>query len=182
MKIMVYGLGDEHGIPLARVLRDYGQHSVCGFDVDSSRILDMPLDIPLAPTLRMALLEGATLGFVATPSLASVNRALHDIDGWLYANDPHALYPVVVVTPGLNLDDLAATARMCQRLVIGYAPFNYRPGKAMDRLLTLHRIGVTRVSMHRRQGLLHAVLMQAWTPIDNKIPVVETAAIQEAAR
>lgn len=177
MKILIYGMTNARGLPLATVLRVHGRHSVVGLDLEPPPRGGHPdpevkalesggLSIPVAPDLGSAIREGSDLAFIATPA-EHIQRALDDLAG---ASTIPWVLPVVIVTPippNMRINDHPG------ELVVGFAPFDFAPARATGRLLTLRRVEITCARTGVRVGLLRRAVSRAWAWVDNMIEVRE---------
>lgn len=174
MRICIAGISQDL-LALALVLREYGQHSIVGFDHTAhseavqlgecddrevrERLVYWP--IPYTNQPRVAIREGADLVFMAgTPDtcirlLAAVTRT--DWRGPVVAIDP---LPRKWLSGWPFLEVLRP-----HYTVVGHAPFHYARDP-IGRLTSLRRIVVdTKVPAVRD------AVSKAWAPVDNKIPI-----------
>lgn len=202
MKIGVIGLG-KVGLPLAVVMRHYGNHQVLGWDIDMERVhREMEYAYPHPEReLRMLLADGG-LGLALAPDAESVikysdvvflvpptplpgflgdrpvpNRVeTFDLstlialfkDVCVYAQKLERKITVVVVsTIGLNWIDGQEWLQDTDWVTIAYSPPFISLGQVVRDFTTQKFV---LVGANRPEG--HADVQAAWTPIDNKIPVL----------
>lgn len=181
MKICVMGLTRGRGLPLALVLRHYGRHSVVGYSLDPTSdrqmqaeisshpdtlVQDMLRDgaIPVTGMFGTAMREGSDLVIIATPP-SWVSGTVDAITRRMEAKG----HPVVVVATPLDTARRCATLVAGRRLPLGLAPFGRHEADAADRLLGLRQISI--LTERRNRDLVGTTMVDAWTPIDNMIPV-----------
>jgi hypothetical protein len=173
MKISIWGVNAARGAPLAVALRNYGRHSVVGWgtsarvfldqhpDPEVQHLLGQPTPLPMAPKPLIALREGSDLAVVASFQAASMLELIAVAARELDLRD----VPVIVVTPHMP-------PIVPPNLLVGHAPFVYRPGWALQRLLALPRIAVT-VPDAETGRRLHNAVSDAWRWVSNYTKIEE---------
>lgn len=182
MRICIAGL-TRTGLALGLVLRGFGDHSVVVWqprryrdsekpnlfvsqhpiaqpDRAVAELLEQVGPLPITNDPAMAVKTGGDLLILTAPTNECVDH-IHRIAqggfGW-YG-------PIVAVHPGVAV--LQTLHPHWHR--IGYAPIQYRRDP-VDRLLKLPRINLVTCG---DRGVVEAV-KNAWTGVDNKIPIVAT--------